>query len=125
MAVNKHGININTIHLGGDYLICVTGGSAHIGAVVTAYREQTEIRIQKQVIPGHHEAELAAQIATRACTMLGGTITVVMGIHIDNATKEEIREIVYWVERVAGQELDRLTLLGKGTGMIDFTNTVS
>lgn len=114
VAVNQYGINIHTIHLGDDYLICVTGGRAHIGAVVTAYREQTEVRIQSQVIPGHLEAELAAQVATRACTLLGATITVVMGIHIDNATKEEIREIVCWVERLAGQELDRLTRLQKG-----------
>ncbi|WP_134687070.1 prenylated flavin chaperone LpdD [Brevibacillus migulae] len=108
MAANPYGIKIETIPLGTDYLICVTGGRAHIGAVVTAYQDDTQIHMQTQIIPGHLEGELATQIAKQACTLLGHTITVVMGIHIDNATKQEIHEIISWVERLAGEELDRL-----------------
>lgn len=105
---NPYQLEIETIRLGRDVLLKITGGVAHIGAAATAYQMEDETKVATHVVPGHREGELAAQIAARFAQVLQRTVTVVMGIHIDHATKEDIRLIVETVEKMAEQELHLL-----------------
>ena len=85
---------VDTVRIGEDWLFVVTGGKAHIGATATvgegkygAIRELTEL-------PGHKEGELALALAERAAERLQAIVSVVAGIHIPHATKEEILQAV-------------------------------
>ena len=79
--------------IGRDVLFIVRGGAEHIGAVSTAYAEDAEITVETTVVPGHKEHLLSEPIARRAAESLRRTVTVVMGIHYDGMTQEQIAEV--------------------------------
>jgi gallate decarboxylase subunit D len=105
---NPYGLTIRTIRAGRDYVWLVTGGVAHIGASAVAYWEGQEVRTDIISVPSHKEAALAGELAELACRRLGSTVTVVAGIHIDDASKDEILAIVEHVRLLAVQELAAL-----------------
>ncbi|WP_052339311.1 hypothetical protein [Gorillibacterium massiliense] len=97
-------IQVRAEQVGRDYLFIVTGGEAHIGAVATAYLNGEGATTILSVVPGHREDQLVQELAERACLTLSCTATVVAGIHIEKATKEEIKLAV----QTARNEMDRL-----------------
>lgn len=94
---NPYNIQINAYPMGNDFTFLITGGVAHIGAVATAYWENDNIQVNVIELPHHKEGELAKECAILASRLLECTVAVSMGIHIDNATKEQITEIVDYV----------------------------
>lgn len=72
----------------------ITGGIGHIGAVATAYIDGGEIQCQVVECPGHREGPLAKELAQLAAFVLGRTVTVTVGIHLEHATSKEIVEMV-------------------------------
>jgi hypothetical protein len=86
-----------TIHKQGeDVVLQVEGGThPHIGAVCTAYWQDGECIVHLVELPHHKEGELAKNFAKQLCEMLKQTATVICGIHIDNATREEIERLVH------------------------------
>jgi len=81
---------------GRDLLLEVTGGEAHVGAVAVAAPGWSEARLV--VVPGHREGPLASAAAVRLAEAAGCTCAVVVGIHQDHATRDEITTIVGHVE---------------------------
>lgn len=88
------GIRVDTMRVGEDFLFVLTGGTAHIGATATAYSANDEEIVEIVRVPGHREDELAGELARMAFRKLGRTVTVLAGIHIDNASREEITQAV-------------------------------
>ncbi|MDU4696907.1 MAG: hypothetical protein E6Y08_13905 [Paenibacillus sp.] len=86
-------IKLEAIPVGRDLLLLMTGGVSHIGAASTAYPAGDRIEALTSAVPGHKEHTLSEDYARRASAALGRTVTVVMGIHYDNLSKEEIMEI--------------------------------
>ncbi|WP_134701287.1 hypothetical protein [Ammoniphilus sp. YIM 78166] len=105
MATSKYNIQIKRLQLGHDRVYLIYGGQAHIGAVVTAYFHHGEVQTQLQALPGHREDQLALELAEYAASQLKVTVTVVMGIHFDRATKEMIQEIVEEVRGLMHEEI--------------------
>ncbi|MDR0267589.1 hypothetical protein [Paenibacillus sp.] len=89
-------IRITEVPVGRDILLLLTGGTAHIGAVATAYfcGKAQEVQVQTIDLPGHREQELAAYMAEKAAEALGCTVTVAAGIHYDGINKAQILDIV-------------------------------
>ncbi len=74
-------------------LVYVLGGGerTHIGGMV--YKEPgKEIQIIK--VQGHYDLEVLLPIANAACEKYNEPVVVTGGIHIDNATKDEIQTII-------------------------------
>lgn len=93
----RHAICIDELEIGEDLLLLITGGEAHIGAVATAYtstRREAVVETETVCVPGHKEAELADGFAKELAERLGRTVTVVMGIHYDHLSREELKELV-------------------------------
>lgn len=86
-------LTVEREEIGKDVLFIVRGGKAHIGAVSTAYFEDGEIRVETTSLPGHKEYLLSEPAARRAAESLRRTATVVMGIHYDGITAEQIAEV--------------------------------
>lgn len=105
---NPYGLTIRTIRAGRDYVWLVTGGVAHIGAAAVAYWDGLEAQCGLMTVPSHREGELARELAEMACRNLRATVTVIAGIHIDNAAKDEIAAIVNQVRTLAHLELEAL-----------------
>lgn len=105
---NPYNIEIKAIQMGSDYLFVITGGKAHIGATATAYWAKEGLKCQLVELPHHKEGELAKNCALYAANILKSTVVVSIGIHIDHATKEQINEIVDYVQKAMGEKVDLL-----------------
>jgi len=105
---NPYRLSVRTIQAGRDYVWLVTGGDEHIGAVAVSYWKDGEVITELETVPTHKEGELARELAELASRRLKATVTVIAGIHIDQASKEEIAYIVEEVRRLAISELDHL-----------------
>lgn len=106
---NPYQIQIKTEKLGKDYTFLITGGTAHIGAIAVAYYDSAgRIIVEGNQVPDHREGPLAKEVALAAAEKLHTTVSVVMGIHIDQATKEMIEDIVDYVKWAMTAELQKL-----------------
>lgn len=111
--VGSNPIGIRTCRMGHDIVFLVTGGTAHIGAAAIAYMSPDgSLRADVLSMPGHREGELAAELAKRAASVLGCTVAVLIGIHLDRPTKQEIEKVVAETQRNMSETLGRWQHLG-------------
>ncbi|WP_037288681.1 hypothetical protein [Saccharibacillus sacchari] len=103
---NPEDIRVQRQDIGRDTLLVVTGGEAHIGAASTAYLEADEYKVSTTIVSGHQEHVLSEPSALHAARLLGRTVTVVMGIHYDCITREQISEVGSVVARLIDEALD-------------------
>ncbi|MBU9721817.1 MULTISPECIES: hypothetical protein [Bacillaceae] len=81
--------------IGADDLIVITGGTRpHIGAVVIATWNNDQVQLVSHGLPHHKEEQLFLELATVWCNTFHKNVVVSGGIHVDNATKEEINNLV-------------------------------
>ncbi|MEJ8302843.1 hypothetical protein [Saccharibacillus sacchari] len=103
---NPGDIRVERQETGRDTLLVITGGAAHIGAVSTAYLEADEYKVNTTRVPGHKEHVLSEPAALHAARLLERTVTVIMGIHYDGLTREQISEVSDTVYRLIDKALD-------------------
>ena len=83
-------VHLLAVSQGRDWVLHITGGTAHVGAVATADGHQ----VQLSVVGNHKEGPLAEVCALQWSHLTGNICVAVVGIHQDNATKSEIDGIV-------------------------------
>jgi hypothetical protein len=93
----KYIIKANAVKCGNDLNITIGGGQYHIGAVALAvprfeYKDNKKRTASTSLlcVHGHREDELAYHTAKKIATSLDCSVSVAIGIHIDNIDKEEI-----------------------------------
>jgi hypothetical protein len=79
--------------IGKDYLVILTGGDNHIGAVAAG---GFQIRSFSSVLtmPNHRDDIIAKESASRVSRELKCNCAVVVGVHVENITTAEVNEIV-------------------------------
>jgi hypothetical protein len=77
--------------MGKHVVFLLGGGKEHVGAVSVCEPGAEPSTIS---LDGHKEAVVTEPLAKAAAKKLFTTVVVVGGIHIDDASKAEIREIV-------------------------------
>jgi hypothetical protein len=84
----------------GEDLVYTLGGGerSHVGGVVLKIPGEA---VRTLPIGNHRDLEVLIPIAEAASRRHGKTVVVAGGIHVDNATPEEIRTIVRNCERLA------------------------
>jgi hypothetical protein len=97
----RHSIVLDASTIGRDLLVVIRGGDEHhIGAVSIAYpakspsRADISVSLNSITVPGHKDYLVANSAAEKICRALGVVITVVVGIHMDNASPDEIEGAV-------------------------------
>jgi hypothetical protein len=104
----RTGVRLQLIAQGRDFLVQITGGQAHVGAIAVCNgrsgRDHVRANGGMVQVPGHREGPLAAEAAEFLAIASGRTCAAAVGIHQDQATPEEIHEIVVHVR----QGLDQL-----------------
>lgn len=86
---NKFNIQIKWERMGFDNVFIITGGDSHIGANAITYWSENELFTIVNELPGHKEGDLAKYCAEFAANSLNSTCSVLMGIHVDSATKKK------------------------------------
>ncbi|WP_019910770.1 prenylated flavin chaperone LpdD [Paenibacillus sp. HW567] len=104
-AFHPDDIELTAVEVGRDLLLLITGGVRHIGAASTAYLEDGVAKVSTSAVPHHKEHTISESAALKAAAVLNRTVTVVMGIHYDNLSKEGIAQVVETVNRKIDQYL--------------------
>ncbi|WP_286154895.1 hypothetical protein [Bacillus sp. FJAT-27264] len=98
-------IELTALEVGRDLLLLITGGVSHIGAASTAFLIGDQVEVLTSAVPHHKEHTLSEGIAHKVATALRRSVTVVMGIHYDDLTKEGIQQVVEIVNAKVEQYL--------------------
>jgi len=103
VGVGRYAVELRCYLIGRDRLFIITSTKeGHIGAVTLAEKRgmQTVCRL------GHRDDIVSQSIAEVLHLALGEDITVVCGIHIDHATREEIQTLVANAQQCATNYLE-------------------
>jgi hypothetical protein len=94
--ISRIEITLEAKKIGEDYLLTLTGGREHVGAVAIGLFDEKSQRASSSVVtlPGHREEQLALQGARQVSRATKKTTVFVAGIHQDNISPEEISDIV-------------------------------
>lgn len=93
-------ISLKTMDVGGDLLVLITGGKAHIGATAVGIKAGDIATSSVITTPGHREDRVVKGAAEKLAKKLNRTVVVVSGIHYDNIAKEEIEEALRLCEEL-------------------------
>ncbi|MDF1537632.1 MAG: hypothetical protein P1Q69_01855 [Candidatus Thorarchaeota archaeon] len=96
--------------IGTDLQVTIIGGDEHhIGGVAFAYptkshyRDAITVSVNTITAPGHKDYVVANSAAETICKALSVPTLVSVGIHVDNATKEQIGAIIKEVDSMIAQ----------------------
>ena len=85
--------------VGQDLQVLITAGKAHVGAVALAVpcpvnAEGVTASVSVMTVPGHRDNIVAENAALSLCKALSRPVSVTAGLHIDQATQDEIMALV-------------------------------
>ncbi len=86
----KYKISLTHSFIGKDLLVIITGGVSHIGAVSLSEKDKISTVCKKL----HKDDIITSKVAPLIYDSLGVDTLVVCGIHLDNATKNDIKILV-------------------------------
>lgn len=112
-GVGRHRVEASALNCGGDLVVALQGGTRHhIGASAMAVprpslADPSRLSSSASVlcVVGHKEDELARRVALRLAAALNCTVTVVAGLHVDDASGGDITIMLEHCDRV----VERLT----------------
>ncbi len=93
--MNKWNVDLESYEMGDDLVLMLKGGEKHhVGAVAMAipYKDTASTSIISAY--GHKDGELAKPLAEKVAKNLKKTVVLVAGLHIDDASKEDIQKLV-------------------------------
>ena len=99
MSRGRLHIDLRVFRQGRDIQVLCQGGAAHLGAVALAVPstegtgKSAEVQAQLLVLPGHREDAIALGMARRMAAELRCAVCVSAGIHYNDITREEIRQV--------------------------------
>jgi hypothetical protein len=94
----KYKVWLSSHRIGDDLVFFLGGGQrAHVGGVVIA---QPGKKVKTVRLTGHYDDIVLKPIAETACKKYKTKVIAVGGVHVDNATKEEITLLVKNCEKL-------------------------
>ena len=119
LGTGRTRVHLQPVAQGRDFLVLITGGQAHVGAVAACNGRGSRDHVRSQPgtiqLTGHREGPLAAEAAEILALASGRTCAAAVGIHQDQATPEEIHEIVAHVR----EGLDQMAAVFRAGGIHD------
>ncbi len=84
----KHKVWLKEVKQGKDIILILGGGERpHIGSVVLCEPGKKPVTLNRK---GHFDWMVAKPIAKKVCEKSKSPVVCIVGIHVNNATKEEI-----------------------------------
>ena len=118
-GTGQHRVEASALRCGNDLIVALQGGTRHhIGATAMAVSrpslaDTSMVSSSASVlcVVGHKEDELARGVALRVSAALACTVTVVAGLHVDEATAGDIRLLLENCDHVVERLTARLRSL--------------
>lgn len=93
--MDKWKVDLNSFEMGDGLVLMLTGGNKpHIGAVALAIPYKQTSSASLLSVYGHKDGEIAKPLAEKVSKEIKKTVVVIVGIHLDNATKEDIQKFI-------------------------------
>ena len=93
--MNKWKVDLNSFEMGDDLVLMLTGGNKpHVGAVALAIPYKQTSSASLLSVYGHKDGEIAKPLAEKVSKEIKKTVIVIVGIHLDNATNEDIQKFI-------------------------------
>lgn len=86
-------LRIDVTRLGKDLLVTLVGGRAHVGAVALGGFNQRAYA-SVLAVPDHRDDLIAKEAACRISKEFNCNCVVIVGIHVSNASGDQINEII-------------------------------
>lgn len=106
-TADGYAVSCQAVSMGQDYTICVWGGDTpHVGSVVMSVARPSltgeGTGVTSSVINGmgHKDEYVARKFAEAAATKYNCTVVCTCGIHIDNITKEQLKDVADVCDRL-------------------------
>jgi hypothetical protein len=87
-------VRLNARRVGDDLVVIIDGGQGHIGAVAAGTNCGGMAVSSVLTVPGHRDDRIAKDAAERISRKLGCNCAVVAGVHYDNITPQEIKDVL-------------------------------
>jgi hypothetical protein len=88
-------VSLSATRIGSDdLLIVITGGKAHVGAVAAGTNSGGLPSSSVITLPGHRDDRIAKDVAERVSKRLGCNCAVIAGVHYDDMTAQEIKDVL-------------------------------
>ncbi|TFF68540.1 hypothetical protein EU520_00235 [Candidatus Thorarchaeota archaeon] len=108
-------ITLEARWIGDDFATTIYGGdAAHIGGVSIAtvseskHRGVPTVSVSTVSVPGHKEFVLSAPLAERICRRTHCTVTLMLGVHFDDATSGDIDAVSSLLEDLVSEMLSKM-----------------
>lgn len=102
-------ITVTAIPAGQDWVISVLGGCApHAGSVSLAEYVDGTVVLRSLLRETHKDQIVGDRFARELAQQLQCTVSVTCGIHFDNATPEQLKEIVTCTDNLLSRLLARI-----------------
>ena len=105
-STGRLAVELRARPIGPDWLVEITGGAAHIGAVGVGCPLGVRASASVISLPEHRDDRMAHHAAERISAALGCNCAVVAGVHFDDITPEEIQDTLKLYEDVLQAFLD-------------------
>ncbi len=93
--MNKWKVNLDSYKIGDDLVLILKGGEKHhVGAVAIAIPYKNTASTSVISVYGHKDSELAKPLAEKVAKNLKKIVVLIAGLHIDDATQEDIQKLV-------------------------------
>ncbi|RMF86676.1 MAG: hypothetical protein D6739_02825 [Nitrospirae bacterium] len=104
-AEGRIGVALEARRVGGDWLVLLTGGTAHLGACALGLWDPEAGRASASVLtaPGHREEEVCLEAARRIAAAGRLRVVVAAGLHYEGASAAEIEAAVALCRRLVAR----------------------
>jgi hypothetical protein len=102
-------VGLSAHHMGDDLVIRVYNQNAHIGAVAVSEYDDRTRRTSTSVITrlGHKDDVVAQKAAYLVCKATKKPVCLIVGVHLENVTQEEIAELLQNTDRLVNEFISR------------------
>jgi hypothetical protein len=87
-------VRLHAVRIGKDLVVVIEGGEGHIGAVGAGTNCGGLAVSSVLTVPGHRDDRIAKDAAERISKKFGCNCAVVAGVHYDNITAQEIKDVL-------------------------------
>jgi len=102
-------VGLSAHHMGDDLVIRVYNQNAHIGAVAVGEYDHETGRVSTSVITrlGHKDDVVAQKAAYLIGKATKKPVCLIVGVHLDNVTQEEIAELLQNTDSLVNEFISR------------------
>ncbi len=93
-ALGRIEVELRAIPVGDDLVVVISGGRGHIGAVGAGTSCGGMAVSSVLTVPGHRDDRIAKDAAERITKALRCNCAVVAGVHYDDITAQEIKDVL-------------------------------